>query len=215
MKLIITACAALALTLPLAAESGPGPFGLEGGVFQPTGTWKGDYSNTVVTSPPNGYTFGLLMHFNINSRFQSRLRVGYLETGKAPESQVGYSAPQPLPPGQMMVARPYWRGFTVGYEFTPYLNQDGQNGPFAIVGLHGVIWRRETAGAHPVAVDPNAQGNYANASADVIPAVLVTFGLGYRFHPRATLELRSIHSSSTASTGNAVGGLLLVTTFRF
>jgi hypothetical protein len=155
------------------------------------------------------------MHFKSDSRYQGRLRVGYLETGKGPESQVSYSALQPLPSGQIMVGRNYWRGLTFGYDWMPHLFEGGQSGPFAILGAHGVQWSKRSSSTHAITSDPSAPPNHNTDAVLEFPlAVLVNLGLGYRFNPRTTLEFRFVESSSTSSIGTGGKGALFVATIK-
>jgi len=215
MRLPIVPCLSLLLALPMLAGDAPAPYGVELGVFKPSGTWRGDYSNASVTDPPLGFTLGLNRHFAARSRFQGRVRLAYFETGKAPETQVEYSSPEPLPPGQIMVGRQYWRGLTLGYDWLPHFQEGGQHGFFMVVGAHGVAWKKYRSGAHPAPGDLSASNYATNSSQGILPSILLTYGLGYRFDPRATLELRGFQTSSNTTVGDGGKGAVLVVTYQF
>ena len=124
---------------PLAAQ---GSFGLEAGVFRPSGRWQGDFVQSPPSTPPDGFAAGLFMDFNLHARHLGQLRLGNLETGLGPEAPVSYSAPQPLPPGQMMVGRTRWRTLTFGDAWKPHRFEDGRGrrpGPRPRLGLPALI----------------------------------------------------------------------------
>jgi hypothetical protein len=211
VKLILLAL----LALPLAANGLAGRLGVEAGAFQPSGRWARDYSDTPETSPPTGLALGLALYVNPGGRHQGRVRVGYLETGKAPEAQVSYAAPQPLPAGQMMLGRPTWRAWTMGDDWLPHFSA-GASGPFGILGAHGERWERTSAGRHAVARDPLAPPIFATHAGYLLaPGFLAVLGLGYRFNRHSTLELRSLRTLSTMSADAGGAGLLLVATLQF
>ena len=207
---------AMALSLPAFAQEPGSRFGLELGVFQPKGRW--DMYQSVGfpnPEPSTGWMGGLLVHFNLESRFQGRLRVSYLQTGKGDDMVVSYSAPQPLPTGQHMEGRGYYQGVQVGYEVLIRLGGDPRQGPFLVAGLGGAFWSFRTTDHHPVQnPDPVPQGYYPSPGLSPDITFLPVLGMGWRFSPHWTAEAR-VFLAGNESGRNSRKGAILAGTYRF
>lgn len=204
----------MALSLPALAQEPGNRFGLELGVFQPKGRWDMFQPNGFPNpQPTTGWTGGILVHFNLESRFQGRLRVSYLQTGKGDDIPVSYSANQPLPSDQHMEGRGYYSGIQVGYEVLFHLRDNPRNGPFLVAGLGGAFWRFHTSDYHPV-LDPLPQGYYHREAQWFDTTFLPVVGIGWRFNPHWTAETRFFMVADD-SRGSSRKGAILAGTYRF
>jgi hypothetical protein len=137
-----------------------------------------------------GFQAGLQIHFNRESRHLGRLRIDYLQMDSKHAIQTGLGG--------------YWNGstwaytpvfsnsrmeaYSVAYEWMPHLENHSQSGLFGIFGMGGTIWNESL---RPTTTTFTFGGT--NTQSDL--GFTLSAGVGWRFNPHATAEVRFVNSS--------------------
>jgi hypothetical protein len=158
----------------------------------PTGTWSNAYNS--------GFQAGLQIHFNRESRHLGRLRIDY----SAADSK------RPLYEGSFFL----WRqarmeAYGIAYEWMPHLADHSWSGLFGILGMGGTLWN-----------ETFRNPTYGAASrTDSDWGFTLSAGLGWRFNPHGTVEVRFVNSDLAFqgyhNHGNQRTAVTLGTSLRF
>jgi hypothetical protein len=170
----------LSATLGLGAQEDPGNrMGIGLAMLSPIDTWGSSFNT--------GFQAGLQVYFNRESRHLGRLRIDYLQADSKGPIQTGL---YDVWDGNSYALAPRFatsrmEAYSVAYEWLPHVEESGRHGLFGIFGMGGTLWNQTL---RPTA--SSGGGSYTETDL----GFTLSAGVGWRFNPHASLEVRLTHT---------------------